>query len=137
MTACKNEGLPEPRFEAFGGGVLVTLFRPADEVEDGDNTQKHVEKDGIETLQKTDLEESGLKSGLKNGLKNGLKIEFQIIALMEEDSQITMDEIALKLQRARSGIAKHLKAMQQKNMIRRVGSNKGGHWEIIENENNK
>ncbi len=141
MTACKNEGLPEPRFEAFGGGVLVTLFRPMDEVEDGDNTQKHVENDGIETPQKTDLEESGLKSGLENGLKSGLKsglkIEFQIIALMEEDSQITMDEIALKLQRARSGIAKHLKAMQQKNMIRRIGPNKGGHWEIIENENNK
>ena len=56
---------------------------------------------------------------------------------MEEDSQITMDEIALKLQKARSGIAKHLKAMQQKNMIRRVGPDKGGHWEIIENENNK
>ena len=76
-------------------------------------------------------EESGLKGGLKSGLKSGLKIESQIIALIEENPQISMTEIALKLQRARSGIAKRLKTMQQNNMIHRVGPDKGGHWEVI------
>lgn len=76
-------------------------------------------------------EEGGLKGGLKSGLKSGLKIETQIIALIEENPQISMTEIALKLQRARSGIAKRLKAMQQKKMVRRVGPDKGGHWEVI------
>lgn len=76
-------------------------------------------------------EEGGLKGGLKSGLKSGLKIETQIIALIEENPQISMMEIALKLQRARSGIAKRLKAMQQKKMVRRVGPDKGGHWEVI------
>lgn len=76
-------------------------------------------------------EEGGLKGGLKSGLKSGLKIESQIIALIEENPQISMTEIALKLQRARSGIAKRLKAMQQKKMVRRVGPDKGGHWEVI------
>lgn len=76
-------------------------------------------------------EESGLKGGLKSGLKSGLKIESQIMALIEENPQISMTEIALKLQRARSGIAKRLKAMQQKKMVRRVGPDKGGHWEVI------
>lgn len=79
-------------------------------------------------------EEGGLKSGLEGGLKSGLKIEAQIMALIEENPQISMTEIAMKLQRARSGIAKHLKTMQQNNTIRRVGPDKGGHWEIISQE---
>ena len=76
-------------------------------------------------------EEGGLKGGLKSGMKSGLKIETQIIALIEENPQISMTEIALKLQRARSGIAKRLKAMQHKKKVRRVGPDKGGHWEVI------
>ena len=64
-------------------------------------------------------------------MKSGLKIDSQIIALIEENPQISMTEIAMKLQRARSGIAKRLKAMQQNNLVRRVGPDKGGHWEVI------
>ena len=30
------------------------------------------------------------------------------------------------------GIDKHLKALREQGIIRRVGPDKGGHWEIIE-----
>ena len=32
------------------------------------------------------------------------------------------------------GVKWHLKQLQTKGLIRRVGPDKGGHWEVIENE---
>ena len=31
----------------------------------------------------------------------------------------------------RSAISKHLKLMQTKGIIRRIGPDKGGHWEVL------
>jgi ATP-dependent DNA helicase RecG len=35
---------------------------------------------------------------------------------------------------ARSGIAKQIKKLQDEGKLRRVGPDKGGHWEVTENE---
>jgi DNA-binding Lrp family transcriptional regulator len=34
----------------------------------------------------------------------------------------------------RSAVSKHLKKMQENGIIKRVGPDKGGHWEIIEKD---
>ena len=137
MTACKNEGLPEPRFEAFGGGVLVTLFRPMDAEEDGDNTvQEYVEKDGIETPRKTDTK-TQQKTPQKTLQKTPQKTPQKILDLIKKNPNITTREMAISIGIDRSNIARAIKKLQERGLIRRVGPDKGGHWEIIENENNK
>ena len=155
MTACKNEGLPEPRFEAFGGGVLVTLFRSMDAEEDGDNTvqeyvekdekhvekdAKHVEKDGIETPRKTDTktqQKTPQKTLQKTPQKTLQKTPQKILDLIKKNPNITTREMAISIGIDRSNIARAIKKLQERGLIRRVGPDKGGHWEIIENENNK
>ena len=64
MTACKNEGLPEPRFEAFGGGVLVTLFKPKMVGDAASTSQKTDTKTSQKTSQKTNT-----KTNQKTGTK--------------------------------------------------------------------
>ena len=126
MTACKNEGLPEPRFEAFGGGVLVTLFRPVDEVEDGDNTQKHVEKD-----------EKHVEKDEKHVEKDEKHVEKTselILDLIRKEPNITLSEIAKRTGLVRRSIEDQFNRLKRKNLIRRVGSRKYGYWEIIEND---
>lgn len=54
------------------------------------------------------------------------------MALISENQNITTIEMANKLSMARSGVAKQIAVLQKQNLIRRVGPDKGGHWEIVE-----
>ena len=55
----------------------------------------------------------------------------KIIKLLSANSQITQPELAQKLNLSQKTIEKHLKLLRENGVIRRVGPNKGGHWEII------
>jgi len=131
MTACKNEGLPEPRFEAFGGGVLVTLFREPDGI-----GQTIGQESEASTSQKTDTETS-TKTPQKTPQKTLQKTPQKILDLIKKNPNITTREMAISIGIDRSNIARAIKKLQERGLIRRVGPDKGGHWEIIENENNK
>ena len=50
---------------------------------------------------------------------------------MREHAYITQDELALSLQLSVKTIEKHIKNLKEIGLIRRVGPDKGGHWEII------
>lgn len=54
--------------------------------------------------------------------------------LIKTNPRITSRAIAIELKMARSGLIKHLNKLQESRVIRRVGPNKGGHWEIVDNE---
>jgi ATP-dependent DNA helicase RecG len=46
-----------------------------------------------------------------------------------------MTEIAEKLNISRDTVKEYINKLKKKEIIRRVGTTKSGHWEIIENEN--
>ncbi len=71
-----------------------------------------------------------LKSTLKSTLKGTQKI---IVDIISDNPNVTIPEIAERLKLNPRGIAKHFKILQEKGLIRRVGPDKGGHWEVIEN----
>ena len=76
----------------------------------------------------------GMKSGMKSGMKgdvSGMKTADAIIALMRADSQITHDILAARLDKARNSIIKQIAKLKKNGLIRRVGPDKGGHWEVI------
>ena len=64
--------------------------------------------------------------------KSSEKSVQKIIVLIKENANITTQEIADKLGINRSGVARHMKNLQKQCIIRRVGPDKGGHWEIVE-----
>ena len=53
-----------------------------------------------------------------------------VIALMRADSQITHDILAARLGKARNSIIKQIAKLKKNGLIRRVGPDKGGHWEV-------
>ena len=81
--------------------------------------------DGTNIDDKNGVSESTLKSTLKSTPK-------RIVELIEENPNITIDNVAELLQMNRRGILKHFKNLQQKGIIRRVGPDKGGHWELLQ-----
>ena len=75
--------------------------------------------------------ESGPESGPENGPENTINLIMQQI---KANPQVSTRAIAQNLNMARSGIIKHLNKLQEFGVIRRVGPNKGGHWEIVNND---
>ena len=74
-------------------------------------------------------QESTLKSTWKDTLKGSQKT---IVEMIINDSNVTIPEVARQLELNPRGIAKHFKVLQDKGVIRRVGPDKGGHWEVVE-----
>jgi len=55
----------------------------------------------------------------------------EIIRLIIQNPNITRQKMAETLGISGDGVKYHLRKMQEKNVIRRVGPTKGGHWEVV------
>ena len=73
-----------------------------------------------------------IETTLKSDQKSNYKSDQKVLALMKENSKITIYELMEKLSMSESGIKKVIKKLKDENIINRVGSLKSGHWEIKE-----
>jgi len=64
--------------------------------------------------------------------KTTQKTTQKIITLIRKKSEITRKELAEETGLTEDGIKYHLKKMQEKGILKRVGPAKGGHWEVME-----
>jgi len=60
------------------------------------------------------------------------KTSGKMLALIRENSQITIPELALAIGVTERSIERNLQKLQQEMRLRRVGSAKGGYWEVID-----
>ena len=56
----------------------------------------------------------------------------KILLLMKDNPKITVAKLSEQLHLSRRGIEESIKSLKANNIIRRVGPDKGGHWEIVE-----
>ena len=70
--------------------------------------------------------EGGGKSVQKSRQKSDQKIE----DLMRKRPEITIAELAEATGLSASGVKKNIRNLKDANRIRRVGPDKGGHWEV-------
>ena len=57
-----------------------------------------------------------------------------ILNAMQQDPKVSAAKIAIQLGVSSRSIEKHIRTMREKGIIRRIGPDKGGFWEIIEKE---
>lgn len=60
------------------------------------------------------------------------KTSEKIISLIKDDALITIERLAEHCGVTTRSIERNLKKLQQRNIIKRVGPDKGGHWEVME-----
>ena len=70
-------------------------------------------------------------SSLKVSKRGSLKTALQIIKEIRNNPNITLSEIAVKIGVSRRWIATNIKHLQDTGVVKRIGPNKGGHWEIL------
>jgi predicted HTH transcriptional regulator len=75
--------------------------------------------------------EEGERAAIGSEEKSKEKSKERILELIREDSQITTADLAKSTGLSIAGIEKNLRQLKESGKIRRVGPDKGGHWEII------
>ena len=117
-------GLPAPEFKETDGGVTLILR----------NGMKGELESGKEKLQEK-LQERLQEKLQENPRLN--KTQAQIIDLIRENNSITYGEMVARLSKSQEAIRKNIATLKEMNVLRRVGPDKGGYWEILDNANNK
>lgn len=56
------------------------------------------------------------------------------MALIKENPTITTHEMASLIGIDRRNVSRSIKKLQENGIVRRVGPDKGGHWEVIEDK---
>ena len=100
----ETAGLASPSFQATMGGMMVSIWRGRDLHE------KTREKTGEKTREKT---------------------REKIVRLIQEDPTITTDQLAESLEVSVKGVEWQLNSLKRDNVIKRVGPDRGGHWEVL------
>ena len=110
IAACRKNNLPEPEFLELTGGFLVSF--PKGEAEKSDEP----------------TEKGSVKSSGKGSVKSSVKIT----ELIQSDRNITIPIMAEQLQLTTRAVEKQIAILQKAGRIRRIGPDKGGHWEVAE-----
>ena len=108
-------------FEQVRGGMLATIPRERFVAINNGTSQKS----GQET-------ESGTETTQKTTKKTTEKTMEKILRLIKENLSITNKELARLCDITEDGVFYHIKKMKAAGIIRRIGPDKGGHWEVIE-----
>ena len=66
----------------------------------------------------------------ENPYENASGLDARIISEIQSNARITIQALAEICGKNRDTIRVHLRNMQQKGLVKRVGPDKGGHWEI-------
>jgi ATP-dependent DNA helicase RecG len=82
------------------------------------------------TTQKTSVETS-VKTREKTREKLREKTREKILGLVRASANISTDEMAAQLGVTRKGIEWHIRKLKTERILRRIGPDKGGHWEVL------
>ncbi|MDA3956976.1 ATP-binding protein [Oceanispirochaeta sp.] len=68
----------------------------------------------------------------KSSKKSSQKSSQKIVLLMSENPDITIAQLSKKIGISDRSIKKHIAFLQSQNRVKRIGPDKGGHWEVLE-----
>ena len=111
LKKCKEKGLRKPLFEETSGRFRIVIWRPKSTARMAGNLAEGSQK----TLQKTPQ-------------KTPQKILASIRANPFVGTQAMADMIGVE----RSTVARAIAKLKRDGVLRRIGPDKGGHWEVIE-----
>ncbi len=139
----RTSGLPVPEMRNLSGGFQVTVFAGVEKIADvtesvekskektSESKEKSVEKmvDVTESVEKS--KEKTSRSKEKTSRSKEKSVE-KIMAIIRANPKVTQRELIQLTGLTRSGVEKNIRNLREKGLLRRVGSDKRGYWEIIE-----
>ena len=129
-----DNGSPRATFETTEDRLTFLIHIP---IHAGCGNKSATEKTTVITTEKTTVittEKSAIGSE-KNGSGSEKSSEKNqaIISAIRLNPKVTAAEIAMKLGVSSRAVEKRIKTLRENGVIRRIGGDKGGYWEVIEN----
>ena len=115
LDACKANGLKRPLLEEVPSGFRIVIWRPKAVANRGGNARK-----------------GSLKSTQKTPQKTLQKTPQKILAAIRANPSVGTQEMADMIGVERSTVARAIAKLKRDGILRRVGPDKGGHWEVVE-----
>ena len=122
-----GEGFDRICREQEANGANVPSFR-TDEFILKITVPKVAEKVNVNATEKVNATENVIDASQKTSQKTSQKI----IDLIKEDPYISTSKMAEIIGVDRRNIARNIKKLQEQGVVRRVGPDKGGFWEVIQ-----
>ena len=118
--------------ELIEGDIFKTIIPMRSDI----NGSKDL-RNGIMQVNTQDGHVNGHVNGHENGHVNGHvneheKRKNEIIAALKDNPKLTLRQIAEKANISYRTVRREMDAMREKGIIKRIGSDKSGHWEVIE-----
>ena len=128
--ACKENGNPLPHYQIDGNDFTVVFDAVEGTVKDGLIYRNELAP-GQNTRDSVREKQSKATEKATEKLTENQK---KIMEELAKNPSITQNELAKIVRIHRVSVSENMTKLQKLGMIRRVGGDKGGHWEIIEND---
>ncbi|MBI5574535.1 MAG: putative DNA binding domain-containing protein [Elusimicrobia bacterium] len=126
---CKENNI-RVEFHIRKTGFVVTFYRHVITEKEITNKDSGSQKTTQKTTQK--ILDKKLVEKLGEGLVEKLgENELKILKSIMGNRNITTDELAKKLDISNIAVYKNVRKLKEKEIIKRIGPDKGGHWEIV------
>ena len=119
LEECRKKGLRTPLLEEMSGRFRIVIWRPQSRTDAVGNR--------LEGSQKTPQ-----KTPQKGSLKSSLKSSLKILRILAAEPTCTYEGLAERIGISRRAITKQIKNLRETGKLKRIGPDKGGHWEVIE-----
>ncbi len=116
FSQCKGRGLPVPKFEEFGDGIKVTVYRKM-----GDERVNGTTPTTQSTTQSTQLPDERKLSDT----------EISIVNAMKENGKITQSQLAANLGIDVNTVKYYVRNLSRDKVIERNGNNRSGEWVVL------
>jgi len=142
VSARRNELLAElfqrsHRIEKWGRGIKMILERePKTEFEEIGTVQfvTTFKRNSYELTKPAKYGEKYGESIPKTSVKTSVKTSGEIIAAIQADRLVTAQQLADSLGLSLRAVEMQLSNLKKNGIIRRIGPNKGGYWEVVKPE---
>ncbi|MDE0518064.1 MAG: winged helix-turn-helix transcriptional regulator [Bdellovibrionales bacterium] len=113
QKACVVYGAPEPKIGGSESHIHVEF--------------KNHEADMAEKLaKKAVLQDTGEKTHMKTHMK--------ILEILSSNPDITITELARQIDKSESAVWRVIQKLQKEGYLKRIGPDKGGHWEVVKKD---
>ena len=138
IAKCASWGVPAPEwYEDDPDDFRVVLKRPVTDP----NVETTMVKTRVETRVETRVK-TGVKSSVKSSVESSVKSRVKssvkklssaekIVAYLRTTPTASAHELSIVVNLTVRAVEKNLRALRESNRLRRVGPDKGGHWEVV------
>ncbi len=123
---------PETEFKEIGTHFITVFKRKWSEKWSEKVTKRQIEiLNLISKNPKISKKELGVKLGEKLGVKLG-ENEAEILRILAENKNTTSKQLSVTIGISTTAIENNIAKLKKKGILKRIGSDKGGHWKVID-----